>query len=218
MKRKIEPVILGLIGAVVIGTCILLWWPQPISAPVSEKEQRIGEIMESDPFQAKARAEAEKIYYEELLNEGRQRLQELDEGGFNPQAGVQAALAVYLREKGAQELLPHVEEITGLHRWPEVVAIAVKETSLCRAGVGASRNNCGAIRSATGEFKRYATKFDALEDIASLLQKPRYAGKSISEMNGVYCVDEREPGNRCPGWDDHIEAEAAELRALASRS
>ncbi len=112
-------------------------------------------------------------------------------------------LREYLNKKNP-ELSEYADQIVALPRWKEVIGIIGKETSFCLKGVGASRNNCGAIMSRSGGFKRYTTKLEAIEDVSILLQKPLYAGYSIEEINGTYCVDETQVGNRCIGWDEQI--------------
>ena len=127
------------------------------------------------------------------------------------------ALRAYLVEKGAYELAEHSEAIVELERWEEVVAIANAETSLCTAGVGSSQNNCGAIKSWKTErvFKQYENVFDSMWDIAFLLQKPRYKGKTIDEWNGSYCYDESQPQGKCINWTESITAVSEELKQLA---
>lgn len=122
-------------------------------------------------------------------------------------------LAAYLERKGAPELAAYAAEIMELPRWKEALAITAKETTFCRYGVGASRNNCGAIRSSIEGrgFKIYETKFDSVWDVSYLLQKPRYINRSIAEMNGIYCVNEAAGGGKCPNWTETIEAMIAEI-------
>lgn len=121
----------------------------------------------------------------------------------NPDA---EALRAYLISKGGHEMAEHAEEILELYRWQDVVAIAWKETNFCTAGVGASRNNCGGIKSWRTDrtFKHYDTVYDSLWDIAYLLQKPRFKGDTIDELNGVYCVDEANGGGKCPNWTEVV--------------
>lgn len=123
------------------------------------------------------------------------------------------ALAKYLRSKGADELAEYSAQIIELPRWKEALAIAGKETSFCLAGVGSSSNNCGAIMSPRPDrkWKIYDNVYDAVWDISFLLQKPRYKDLTIKQMNGIYCVDESQEGNRCPQWDAHIEHFMAEI-------
>lgn len=192
-----------------------IYFAQSRPADASEKDRKIQEIMRTPEFEQKARDEAERIYYKGLLEESKQRLDELDKSGFQPQAMKAAALTAYLESKGAHELRPFAAQIVQLPRWIEVVAIASHETGLCSAGVGDSRNNCGAVKNGSGEFKRYASKLDSLEDLAALLQKPRYAGKTIAEMNGTYCVDELNDDGACAGWTESIELAVEELKVLA---
>lgn len=125
-------------------------------------------------------------------------------------------LAAYLESKGAPELAAYAAEIMELPRWKEALAITAKETTFCRYGVGASRNNCGGIRSfIEGRgFKIYETKFDSVWDVSYLLQKPRYINRSIADMNGIYCVDEAAGGGPCPNWTETIEAFIAEIEEV----
>lgn len=130
-----------------------------------------------------------------------------------------SALAGYLESKGAYGLAKYAKEIMELPRWQEVLAITGKETSFCQAGVGKSQNNCGGIMSPREDrlFKIYNTTFDSVVDIAYLLQKPRYKGKSLEEMNGVYCVDEARADNKCDLWTEHIDHYIEEIgRALST--
>lgn len=126
------------------------------------------------------------------------------------------ALREYLIEKGGVELAQYAEEIVKLDRWHDVVAIAWHETQFCTTGVGASQNNCGGIKShqAGRTFKHYETVFDSVWDIAYLLNKPRFNGLTIAEMNGIYCVDEANGGGKCPHWTESITKVANELAQL----
>lgn len=125
------------------------------------------------------------------------------------------ALEEYLKAKGAHELAEYADEIIELPRWQEAIAITAKETSFCNAGVGSSRNNCGAIRSSIAGrgFKIYENVFDAVWDISYLLQKPRYVNLTIEEMNGIYCVNEAAGGGKCPMWAETINAVINELES-----
>jgi hypothetical protein len=126
------------------------------------------------------------------------------------------ALREYLIEKGGVELAQYAEEIVKLDRWHDVVAIAWHETQFCTTGVGASQNNCGGIKShqAGRTFKHYETVFDSVWDIAYLLNKPRFKGLAIADMNGIYCVDEANGGGKCPHWTESITKVANELAQL----
>lgn len=180
------------------------------------KQRKVQDIMQTAEFKQKAADEAERMYYRQLLDEATKRLEELEGGGFQPEATRAAALVAYFESKGADDLVPYAPEIALLARWSDVVAIVAHETSLCTKGVGKSKNNCGAVKNGrTGEFKRYASKLDAFQDVAALLAKPQYAGKSIAEMNGTYCVDELNDGNKCAGWTESIELTSEEIKILA---
>lgn len=111
------------------------------------------------------------------------------------------ALRAFLEDQNAQLMIQYVDEIVELPRYIEVVAIIGHETSFCTKGVGESRNNCGAIMNTKGEFKRYASKLDAIEDLSILLQNDRYGDLTIEQMNGIYCVHE---GGVCPDWTENI--------------
>ena len=115
------------------------------------------------------------------------------------------ALRAYLVQSGAKELSTYSEAILALPRWEDAIAISAKETSYCTKGVGNSKNNCGAIRRASGPFRIYENKFDGIEAVSALLER-RYAGQSFAEMNGVYCVHEEAGGGKCPGWTETIES------------
>lgn len=126
------------------------------------------------------------------------------------------ALRVYLISKGGAELAVYAEEIIKLDRWQEAVAIAWHETQFCNTGVGASQNNCGGIKSRLEgrNFKHYETVYDSLWDISYLLNKPRFKGLAIADMNGIYCVDEANGGGKCPHWTESITKVANELTQL----
>jgi len=126
------------------------------------------------------------------------------------------ALRDYLKSKGGDELAVYAEEIVKLDRWHDVVAIAWHETQFCTTGVGASQNNCGGIKSHLEgrNFKHYETVFDSVWDIAYLLNKPRFKGLAIADMNGIYCVDEANGGGKCPHWTESITKVANELAQL----
>lgn len=115
-------------------------------------------------------------------------------------------LEEYLISKGAHELAEYANDIVQLDRWQEALAITGKETQFCQTGVGASRNNCGGIRSfKPGRgFKVYENVYDSVWDVSYLLMKPRYRDLTIEEMNGIYCVNEAEGGGKCPNWTETI--------------
>ena len=123
-------------------------------------------------------------------------------------------LRQYLEKENALTMIQYLDEIVELPRYIEVVAIIGHETSFCTKGVGDSRNNCGAIMNTKGEFKRYASKLDAIEDLAILLQNDRYINKSIAEMNGVYCQHE---GGECPNWTENIEGNIDNMLSFAGK-
>lgn len=126
------------------------------------------------------------------------------------------ALRKYLISKGGDELAVYAEEIVKLDRWQDAVAIAWKETHFCTRGVGASKNNCGGIKSSIEgrTFKHYENVYDSVWDINYLLNKPRFKDKSIAELNGIYCVNEAAGGGACPNWTEVITGVKAELAQL----
>lgn len=195
----------------VVGGLVEKFYIDP-SLMKSEKDVRIESIMETDEFKQKAHDEAERAYYKQLLDEAKVRLDELDGKGFKEQAYKSAALVAYLKSKNATALVPYADKIVTLPRWVDVVAIVSHETSFCTRGVGKKQKNCGAVKNAKGDFKKYASVMDALEDVSMLLQNPRYANKTIAEMNGTYCVDELNDGNKCSGWTESIELAVEDIK------
>jgi len=179
---------------------------EEIELQEAAKKERMNEIYNSPEFQAEAWEEVERRYYKEQLDEATQNLEELNQTvSFNVKTKKVKALSGYLAKKN-DALVPYAEQILELDRWADVLAIAGHETTFCTRGVGSSRNNCGAIRSTArgGEFKYYASPYDALEDISYLLNKPHFKGKSIAQMNGSYCVNEAAGGGPCPNWTENI--------------
>lgn len=130
----------------------------------------------------------------------------------SPQYDAEEALESFFDQRGIHELRGSSKVILSLPRWQDALAIAGAETSFCTAGVGVSRNNCGAIKNRKGEFKVYATKLDSIEDIAILLEQPRYKDKAIASINGIYCVGEG--GGPCLGWTETVEGFAEKIRGL----
>lgn len=124
----------------------------------------------------------------------------------------QEALEAFLDQRGIHALEGTAKAILALPRWEDALAIAGAETSFCTAGVGASRNNCGAIKNRLGEFKVYASPLDSIEDISILLEQTRYKGKTIAEINGSYCVEEG--GGPCLGWTERVESIAEKIRGI----
>ncbi len=108
-------------------------------------------------------------------------------------------------------LVQHAEYIVKLPRWRLAIGIISQETNFCHTGVGASRNNCGAIKNGSGAFKHYNNHLDSIEDVTILLQHDRYRDKSISEINGVYCQDANRPGRKCAGWTEQVTKIVQEL-------
>ena len=115
-------------------------------------------------------------------------------------------------------LVPLAERIVELPRWREVVGIIGKETTFCQAGVGdGRRNNCGAIggdsrpASYITAKSRIENQYLAIKAVSSLLVTKRYANKTITQMNGIYCQDQKRAGLKCVDWDRHIEAFMVEL-------
>jgi len=169
--------------------------------------EEIETIMNEESFKQRAREEAETIYWERTFKEATEKLEELDAKGFFPDAKKEQALREFFGEHNPA-LVSFSDEIVKLPRWQEAVAIAAQETQLCTTGVG-RQNNCGGIKRPDGTFKAYRTAFEGIEDIAYLLQKPRYVNLSIAEMNGIYCVDEERGSGECPDWTENIETHLA---------
>lgn len=177
--------------------------PEIITIP--EKDAWKDGLRETPEFQNQIEDELEKRYWLEMQKRSNEELLKLQDKGFSGETV--SAVRSYLKGQGS-DLAFFADEIVKHPRWVEALAIIGKETSFCRAGVGDSRNNCGAIKnSQTGEFKVYANKIDAFDDVVVLLQKDLYKDKTIAEMNGTYCVhEESESGvGECPNWTEVIE-------------
>lgn len=189
-----------------------------IQERVDPLEVEIRAIMNTPEFKQRAREEAETIYWKGVIEQAGERLEELDGGGFWPDAMKETALREFLGEHNPS-LVAYSREIMELPRWQEVLAIAVHETQLCKVGVG-RQNNCGGIKRGDGGFKVYTTAFDGLEDISVLLQKPRYRDLTIAEMNSIYCVHEEGPTGvgPCPNWTENVEKYKQELALLTQRA
>lgn len=125
-------------------------------------------------------------------------------------ADAEAYLAAFLASKNP-ELASCASRLVAHDTWTEAVAIAGHETGYCSKGV-ARFNNCGGIRSSRPDrdWRQYSSKCDGLEDVAILLEKPLYAGRSVAELNGTYCVHE---GGGCPGWTEDVAMKVAEITA-----
>lgn len=175
---------------------------------IPDKEVWKQERFEQQQFQDKVNAELEKEWYKKQIDDATDALKELENEGFT---GAQVSQLKSYLQKYNPVLVAYAAEIVELPRYSEVVAIATAETHLCTRGVGESRNNCGAIKGGRDGFKIYTTPMDALEDMAILLEKPHFKGKSIDEMNGVYCVDEVAGSGPCPEWDDNVKHYMTEL-------
>ena len=169
--------------------------------------EEIENIMDEESFKQRAREEAETIYWERTMKEATERLEQLDAKGFFPDAKKEQALREFFGEHNPA-LVSYAGQIVKLPRWQEAVAIAAQETQLCTVGVG-RQNNCGGIKRPDGTFKAYRSAFEGIEDIAYLLQKPRYVNLTIAEMNGIYCVDEERGSGECPDWTENIESHLA---------
>lgn len=170
---------------------------------------------EEDPeFKKKVYDEARK----QVLQEHEKKIQEmqlkLEESGFT---GVSVRTVKQFLAQHNPILVAYAEEITELPRWTEVIAIAGAETTFCQKGVGESKNNCGAIKQNDGKFKTYKNEFDSLKDISNLLQKDAYKDKTISQMNGIYCVDEENGGGACPGWEENIMKYVSDIQKIAMK-
>lgn len=175
---------------------------------VPDKEVWMKERRNQEDFEARIQAELEKEWYKKSIDDSTKALKQLEDKGFNGEKVSQ--LQRYLR-KYNPVLTAYAAEIAELPRYSEVVAIATAETNLCTKGVGESKNNCGAIKGGREGFKNYTHPMDALEDISILLAKPQFKGKSIDEMNGVYCVNEVAGSGPCPEWDDNVKHYMTEL-------
>ena len=199
---KLYQLLVVIVGIILISVGVSYYKNIPAKEIIEDKEVKIEQIIKSPEFQKQMRDEAERMYYQEVKEEADVRLLELQEGGFS---GEKVSLLKDFLGKYESKLIDYADEIIKLDRWVEVVAIAGVETTFCKHGVGDSKNNCGAIKnSKTGEFKVYADPMDSMEDIAYLLQKDLYRDKNITEMNGIYCVDESNRDNKCKGWDNEI--------------
>jgi len=173
-----------------------------------DKEVWKQERLEQADFQDKIDAELEKEYYKKTIKDATDALKELENQGFT---GEQVSQLKSYLQKYNPVLVAYAAEIVELPRYSDIVAIATAETHLCTRGVGESRNNCGAIKGGRDGFKVYSTPMDALEDMAILLEKPHFKGKTIEEMNGVYCVDEVAGSGPCPEWGVNVERHLTEL-------
>lgn len=173
----------------------------------SSMDVDLTEIEQRPDFKEWVDLEKRTIYWTEQKERAEFELRQIQQEKLENTQARAEKLRAYFNKKNP-DLVQYADEIAVLPRWLDVVAIAHAETSLCQAGVGESRKNCGAIRNAaTGEFKQYANEYDALWDINYLLHEEHMAGKTIDEINGTYCVDEANGGGKCPGWTEHIESE-----------
>ncbi len=182
---------------------------QAVATTTDPYEEALKEIGEREDFKVWTNLEQRTIYWTEQKERADFELRQIEAEKLENQQARAEKLRNYFAERNPS-LVPYADEVAGLDRWLDVVAIAYAETHLCTRGVGASRTNCGAIKNAkTGEFKKYANEYDALWDINYLLHEPHMLGKTIEEMNGTYCVhEESESGlGKCPGWTERIEAE-----------
>lgn len=190
---------LGVVAAIVIAGAAVKWGiqakPQPISPAYAA-------TVEHEPAAVAAPAVPEEP-------------QSLSQP---PEAGLTVAEAADAFRAYAAANAPHLascaDALASHPRWVEALAISKQETGYCVKGVGRD-NNCGGIKShrPDREFKVYPTKCDGLEDIAVLIEKPAYAGLTIDEMNGKYCVDELRAGNRCGDWNANIMATVNDIRS-----
>lgn len=187
---------------IAIGVAVVYWSRKPEANSFNRaKEEQIEKIIKTEEFQAKIRGEAEKMYYQKMKEEAEENLLKLQESGFSGETIT--ALKSFLDEHNPS-LSMYAEEIVKMPRWIEVVAIAGAETSFCTKGVGASRNNCGAIMASDGSFQSYEDDIEGLRAVARLLQSDRYKEKTIHDMNGVYCIDDNTHNNKCEGWTERV--------------
>lgn len=169
------------------------------------------EIENRPEFKEWVDLQKEEIYWTEQATQAEQKLEELRKRKLENEQVRADQVANYLAKRNPG-LVPYAREISQLPRYMDVLAIAYQETKLCTVGVGEpGRNNCGGIKSHRGDrtFKVYDTALDALEDISYLLHKPHLVGKTIEEMNGIYCVDEVAGSGACPEWTENIKSEVA---------
>lgn len=200
--KRIGKIAITTIAVILVTGTAVLYWPEQKTVIIDPKEEKINEIKNRPEFIERVNQEAEKIYYQEQKTEAEDKLKNLE--GFEASEAKQiSVLQRYLAETNP-ELVKYAEEIVKLPRWIDIMGIISKETSTCTAGVGSSRNNCGAIKNTAGSFKIYNNKLESIQDIAILLQKPIYADKTIEEINGVYCQDSSQAGKKCVGWSEHI--------------
>lgn len=178
----------------------------PEDQATDQIEQRIMEILDRPDFKETIRDEVIQRLYEGMIEDSTERLEKLrDEGERNTYK-----LQAYLSARNPR-LVQYADYIVTLPRWKLAVGIISKETGYCQAGVGASRNNCGAIKNGKGNFKHYNNHLESIEDVTILLQHDRYRDKSINEINGVYCQDVNRPGRKCEGWTEHVTQIVQEL-------
>lgn len=223
MKKK-HITLLALYAVAVTGVAGLMTYNTVQLLDVAAQDPVIIEATSTDPFteylkEIEERPEfsdwveikKEQIYWEELRQQADYKLEELQKRELdNEQVRVDKVQA-YL-EKRNPALVQYARQIAELPRYLDVLAIAYQETKLCTVGVGEpGKNNCGGIKShrADRTFKVYDTPMDALEDISYLLHEPHMVGKTIEEMNGIYCVDEVAGYGGCPEWAQNIKSELA---------
>jgi len=165
-----------------------------------EREQAIEDIIQEQSFQNDIRAEAEKRYYRNQLEEAQDALIELEEQGFTGERVSQAKDFIQTHNPA---LTAYARDIVELPRYKETLAIAAVETELCTTGVGSSRNNCGGIKGSNG-FRHYTNAYEGIEAISTLIsEKPLYKDRTLAEINGIYCVDEVN-GGPCPNWTRQV--------------
>lgn len=165
-----------------------------------ESKKDIQKIINSSSFQKKIHAQAEQIYYEQVKKNAETQLINLQDSGFT---GKKVSMITNFLKKKNPNLIRDAGAIAKLPRWAEVLAITGAETSFCKSGVGVKLNNCGAIKNREGHFKSYPTKLSSMEDLSNLLKRKTYKNLSISQMNGLYCVDEKTKG-KCPNWSTRV--------------
>lgn len=215
--KRILTIVAFLFLVIVVAFFIKLFTDLPDEVVVEDsKDVQIEQIMLEEDFQKRAREEAEIIYYKRQIEEAKARLLELEASGFLSNSERAAVLSSFLIDKGAVELAAIAPEIVKMDRWIDVVAIAGHETGFCRSGVGASKNNCGGIRGGDG-FAAYGSKADGMQAISTLITNERYAGLSLAQMNGVYCVDEV-VGGACDHWTEAVEGTVNNLATLVVNS
>lgn len=166
------------------------------------------EKYKSAEFQARAKAEARAEVIQDQYKQYKDdwtKIQNATTTSFSIEKQKASSLKSFLSAVNPN-LVAYADEIVQLPRWIETVAIAGQETEYCKTGVARSNNNCGGVKNSKGGFKSYTSPVDSLRDISKVINSPAYKDKTISEMNGTYCVYEEGPtgSGPCPHWSTNI--------------